>query len=583
MTLHPSLATPSRTAPLLAASHVPGLAETTSPRRPLLSVALHALMCLAMALSLVGWGANAMAQPNAARTASDPTAPASRANGDKPPLPSVDELRKQLDAVPLKLGEDDDGRKLLGDTNAVGAAAEQVINRRTEDLADIDSRLAGLGPTPAKGAAPDAPDVAGQRASLGKERAAIDAEVKLARLISVDAEQRGTELIRQRREQFQASLTARVDSPLSRAFWRNLRNALPSDTARLRTLTDELRALTATAMEPRHRGSFLASLIAALLLAVAGTWLAERLLVRLVPARLPAGRLRRSLLAATSVLVYMLLVGAAAQLAWSGLDVNDNFSSALKELAPATVGLAVFAAFVVGLGHALLSRKRSSWRLPDISDDMARRLSPYPWWLALVVSLGALVTKVNSIVGASLAAEVTVHVVLALLISLLVALALRHTRATPPESQSLPAPGDIDTGENSSPTQMPQVRPVWVGLVMACAGITLTASVVLLAFGYVALAGTLTRQMVWTGVVFATTYLLFQLADDLCDALLSSKGRFGERLHRGLGIDARLLDQAAVLVSGIARVALFFYMVIALLAPFGTGPDEVFRRGSSVN
>ena len=89
--------------------------------------------------------------------------------------------------------------------------------------------------------------------------------------------------------------------------------------------------------------------------------------------------------------------------------------------------------------------------------------------------------------------------------------------------------------------------------------------------------------MVWTGVVFATTYLLFQLVDDLCDALLSSKGHFGGRLHKGLGIDARLLDQAAVLVSGIARVALFFYMVIALMAPFGTGPDEVFRRGTSVD
>lgn len=582
MTSHPSLTTPRRPAHRHAACHTPGRIETASPRRPRLTAALHALWCLAMALGLGGWGANAMAQPNPAPMASAATAAASRTNGDKPPLPSVDELRKQLDAVPLQLGEDDDGRKLLGDTNAVGEAADQVIKRRTEDLADIDSRLAGLGPAPEKGAAPDAPDVAGQRASLGKQRATIDAEVKLARLISVDAEQRGTELIRQRREQFQASLTARVESPLSRAFWRNLRNALPSDTARLRTLKNELHALTATAMEPGHRGSFLASLIAALLLAVTGTWLAERLLVRLVPARLPAGRLRRSLLAATSVVVYVLLAGTAAQLAWSGLEVNDNFSRALKELAPDTVRLAAFAAFVVGLGHALLSRKRSSWRLPDISDDMAKRLSPYPWWLALVVSLGGLVTKVNSIVGASLAAEVTVHVVLALLISLLVAMALRHTRATPPEAQALPAPGE-NHGENNIPIHTPSERPVWVGLVIVCAGITLTASVVLLAFGYVALAGTLARQMVWTGVVFATTYLLFQLADDLCDALLSSKGRFGERLHKGLGIDARLLDQAAVLVSGVARVALFFYMVIALLAPFGTGPDEVFRRGSSVN
>ena len=548
-----------------------------------------------MALGLWGYGANALAQTNGASAASAPTAAASRATGDKPALPSVDELRKQLDAVPVKLGEDDDGRKLLGDTNAVGAAAELIIKRRTEDLADIDSRLAGLGPAPEKGATPDAPNVAGQRASLGKQRAAIDAEVKLARLVSVDAEQRGTELIRQRRDQFQASLTARVDSPLSRTFWRNLRNALPSDTVRLQSLTDELRSLTATAMEPGHRTGFLGSLIVAVLLAVAGTWLAERLLVRLMPARLPAGRLRRSLLAAVSVVVYVLLVGTAAQLAWSGLEVNGNFSSAVKELATATVTLAVFASFVVSLGHALLSKKRSSWRLPAISDDMARRLSPYPWWLALVASLGGLVTKVNSIVGASLAAEVTVHVVTALLISILVALALRHARATPPAADTPPTPAAGSTDEALLPDNSNNdvgstgdagtalARPVWVGLVMASAGITVTACVVLLAFGYVALAGTLARQMLWTGVVFATTFLLFQLADDLCDALLSSKSRFGQRLHEGLGMDARLLNQVAVLVAGVARVALFFYMVIALMAPFGTGPDEVFRRGTSVN
>jgi potassium efflux system protein len=38
-----------------------------------------------------------------------------------------------------------------------------------------------------------------------------------------------------------------------------------------------------------------------------------------------------------------------------------------------------------------------------------------------------------------------------------------------------------------------------------------------------------------------------------------------------------------VLISGALRLLLFFYMAIALMAPLGTGPDEVFRRGSSVD
>ncbi|MFT4242542.1 MAG: DUF3772 domain-containing protein, partial [Acidovorax sp.] len=174
------------------------------------------------------------------------------ASGDGPPatsteaaLPSVDELRRQLDAIATKPGEDDDRRQLLADVNAIGKAAEQLTARRTEELADIDSRLAGLGPAPEKGATPDAPDVAELRASLGKQRAAIDAELKLARLIAVDATQRATELVRQWREQFRTALTTRTDSPLSDSFWRALRTAAPGDLARLRALAGELRVALA--------------------------------------------------------------------------------------------------------------------------------------------------------------------------------------------------------------------------------------------------------------------------------------------------------------------------------------------------
>ncbi|MBS0495194.1 MAG: mechanosensitive ion channel, partial [Proteobacteria bacterium] len=115
------------------------------------------------------------------------------------------------------------------------------------------------------------------------------------------------------------------------------------------------------------------------------------------------------------------------------------------------------------------------------------------------------------------------------------------------------------------------------------AGLAVAAAVLAMALGYIALAGTLARQMVWSGVVFACTYLLMQLGDDLCDALLSSKGRVGAHIHDTLGLDAQLLDQAAVLVSGVLRLVLFFYMVVALMAPLGTDPDELLHRGSSLN
>ncbi|GKS83326.1 DUF3772 domain-containing protein [Acidovorax sp. SUPP1855] len=536
---------------------------------------LLAGLLLGLALSHPAAAQDRTAAASAPASAASATAPRA---GDPAPR-SVDDLRKQLDAVPKKLDPDDDGRKRVNEVYAIGTAAEQLVAQRTEELADLDTRLAGLGPSPEKGAPADSPDVAQQRAGLAKQRAVVDADLKLARLIVVDADQRSADLVRQRRQQFQDALTARIDSPLGPTYWRALRNAWPSDTARLSMLAVEIRQALERAMEPARRATFLGSLAGALLLAVLGNWLAKRVLVRVAPTRLPSGRLRRSLLAAVSVVVHVLLIGLAAQLALSGVDVGDNLGDRLHGLGSTAVRLAIFASFAIGLGHALLSRRRSSWRLPSLSDDLARRLSPYPWWIALVAITSGLITEINTAVGASLAAEVTTQAVTALLVALIAIACLRHLHTPRTTAKDGAAEGGSEPAEAAAAPP----RPLWVGLLVACAGFASVATLVLVALGFVALASTLARQMVWSAIVFATAYLLYQLADDVCEAVLSSKGSFGRRLHSGMGIDAGLLDQAAVLGSGVLRVVLFFYMVIALMAPFGTGPDEVFRRGSSLN
>ena len=95
--------------------------------------------------------------PRPASSDAAPTAAADKPGDNGTPLPQVDALRKQLDAIPLKLGEPDDGRKLLADINAIGQAAERVVSHRGTELAEIDRRLEGLGPAPGSGGpAPDA-------------------------------------------------------------------------------------------------------------------------------------------------------------------------------------------------------------------------------------------------------------------------------------------------------------------------------------------------------------------------------------------------------------------------------------------
>src|SRR5690606_24651808 len=98
-------------------------------------------------------------------------------------------------------------------------------------LASVQARVAELG-QPAEGIK-ETPDVAAQRAELTRNSSMLDAQIKLARLIAVEAQQAGDQILKLRRTQFQAELGVRTDSILARPFWTELRNQLPQDVRRL--------------------------------------------------------------------------------------------------------------------------------------------------------------------------------------------------------------------------------------------------------------------------------------------------------------------------------------------------------------
>ena len=135
------------------------------------------------------------------------------------------ELRTALDKIPDSVADTDDMRALLVRLNAIGDAADKFVTSRTGELNDLNARLGELGNVPAGGAA--AADITRRRATLTKERNALDAEIRLARLVTVDAQQRGSYLIAKRRALFEARLTERAPSPLGGEFWRDIGEVVP--------------------------------------------------------------------------------------------------------------------------------------------------------------------------------------------------------------------------------------------------------------------------------------------------------------------------------------------------------------------
>ncbi|CAN7607919.1 DUF3772 domain-containing protein [Variovorax sp. LjRoot130] len=489
-----------------------------------------------------------------------------------PPEATVADLRAQLDRIPDSVESNAEVRELIARINAIGVQADKFIASRTGQLNDLNARLGELGNPPAEGAAAEDPDITRQRAALLKDRNALDADIRLARLVTVDAQQRGSELLAKRRALFEAQLTERAPSPLGRQFWFDISDAWPADVERLATLGDELRASFDTALEPAHRTAALASMTVALLLVLLGNWAAERGLAQLAARVLPAGRLRRSLLVLAIVAVNVLLVALAAQGVFATLDRHGIWGPQIRKLAQAVVQSIIFIAFVVGLGRALLSNGRPSWRLPPIPDEMARRLAPFPWLTALIAVLVWAPTQINAVVDASFAAVVATHVVTALALTALIGTMLWRLR----EPQA--APAAAPTTEAAQPPPAEPERPMWISFLLSAVALAVIVIWILVAVGYVAMASFLASQLTWTGIVASAFYVLFKLADDLFMALVSSRSDFGQKLQKSFGFAPRTLDQAAVVLSGLSRVALFFYMVIALATPLGTSPGEVFQR-----
>ncbi len=477
------------------------------------------------------------------------------------PEPTVAELRAQLTRITASAGSSEDTRKLLAQINEIGTQADKFVAARAGELADLNARLGELGNPPGAGATED-PDITRQRARLTKERNALDADIRLARLLAIDVRQRAAELVSQRRELFEAQITERAASPLTGEFWSDLQSAWPNDLARLKTMVASLREGLSQAMQPESRVAVAAALVLALLCAVLGTWVAEHLLTRIAARLLPAGRLRRSLLVIAIVASHVLLVAAAAHGFLRVLEEYATWEPQARKAMRSMAQALVFMAFVIGLGRALLANGRPSWRLPPIPDPMATRLAPLPWLVALVAALAWAPVEINALVEASFAAVVATHVLTALMLTALVGVVLRRLR-----------PLRADTPDADLPE-----RPMWVGLLVACIGILMLSIWVLVALGYVALASFLASQLTWSGIVAAAFYVLFKFADDVFMAGVSSRSTFGQRLQKSFGLAPQTLDQAATVLSGLSRVGLFFYMLIALAAPLGTGPSEVFQR-----
>ncbi|MBS0454761.1 MAG: mechanosensitive ion channel family protein [Proteobacteria bacterium] len=517
-----------------------------------------ALMLVALLLACSG----ALAQPGPASAA--PT----------PPEITLETLRAKVEQVPESADTDEDVQRLMSLTDEITAESERFVASRTTQLNDLNARLGELGPAPAAGAtSSEDPDITRQRATLTKQRNAIDADIRLARLLIVNAQQHRTEMLAQRRAVFEAKLFERSLSPLTAHFWERMSDEWKGDKDDLAGLSKEF----SRGLESALGGSSWFFIVLGLLLGIGALALAIRVmeaaLAWLAASSFPIGRLRRSLLALLTVVAYVLIAGLAGSIVWGAINQMGDWGTRSSRLADTLVQMLMFLAFVVGLGRAMLSNRRPSWRLPPISDPVARRLWPMPWLVALCALVSATPISINQVIDDPLNSVLTNLVPVAAFLATCVAMVfvVRQSRA------------DASSAEAAGPDAAPAERPAWVSVLRGLVGILLLALLLLVAVGYLAFARVLAGQILWAGIVAVLGYLLLKFADDLWMSLLSSRSTSGQKVQKSMGVRPQTLDQAAVLMSALSRIVVIFYMVVAFIAPLGSTPGELAQRSGRMS
>ncbi len=515
------------------------------------------------ALLLLAW--LALAAPTLAQT------PAANPDSVAAQVALMDQAESDLRA----LGQDFHAKRLTDDALKSRLAAIAPVQAKvaaalgvlTPRLADIDARLAQLGPPPGPGQPPEDPDNAATRAKLNRFRGQVDSEIKQGKLLNVEAGQLAKSLADRIRENFAARLWTQSRSIADPTLWRDFAGAAPNDLARLRNAAKEQARLFASSAKSPAQIIYwvLAAGLALLLLGPARVWLNRLGYRRAVAA--PPNDLRRSALAFWRVVVATGTPLAAALVLRGAF--TDTLTLAFEDAAGLAIRVIVFAAMLQGLGKAILSPRHPALRLAPIPDRVVARLAPFPALIGAAAGLATLVGGINSIFAASLPTSIAGDCLTLLIEIAAVGGALAMVGRARHEHLTASAEATAQVGARS--------RLPWI-LVALAAWLALAAALVALLTGFLALSSFLMRETIWIGAVLALTFLLLRLADDLFPALLSPQGPVGRAVMTGIGLSASALEQIGVLLSGVVRLGLLLFGWVTILAPFGASADDIVGR-----
>jgi potassium-dependent mechanosensitive channel len=465
--------------------------------------------------------------------------------------------RSALTAIETALKEKDltdaDLQRLRAENDPLDVALQAAVAEMAPRLATSAKRLAELTPKSKDAAAPT--DAATAELASEKQRHdALDANLRAARAMQLQADEIATRIAARRRELFARETFARSSSVFNPQLWLSVWREAPTD---FRVMAAVIGGWLASVRAPLTLTQVLGMAGAIVLIALVSIpvlWIARRLVYR-DPAEASPSRLRRATAAVWTffVLAVLPLVALwAMRLALDAAELSDSFMQGVLDAVFAGARLAIV---FNAIGRGMLAPQAKAWRLVNLDDRSARLIVWGGMTIAGVWAVERLVEPVADAV-ASLNVAVAGRALGAALIALVAAHTLRRVSA--PTVAAAAKTAQLDK-------TAPARTLAWATVLVVFAAA---------ATGYIAFANFVVNQALFLSILASALYLIDVVVRDGTDRLLKPDSAVGLRLLATLGLRRNVLAQIVVVVQGVVRLAMVVVAAAAVLEPWGVQSQD---------
>ena len=426
-----------------------------------------------------------------------------------------------------------------------------VLSKR---LGEVSARLEQLAPAASDDSSAEPAAVSEERKTLGDEKAELIVLTgkidQTMSSIAVAVER----IAAKRRADFTAALLLRT--PIDLALFRQAAEAAQNEFSGLRSLVTGWLRFVFETRATVFALSTAAAFVLALFLFVAIRRLFSSLLYRDPTIEAPS-YFAKIIIAFWSAILPSMVFAAFLAVTYGLYSYFGILSPKISLIAKTLFFMLAGIFFFYNLVQGILTPNHSNWRLLDVSDAVAKKLSLLTVTMATVYAIDAFLATLNEILAAPLPLTIFKSLITSLLIGAVI-LAIASVRKVVAD--------DVRVEKETA-------WPIWISLPLLLVGLSVIAAALL---GYIGLARFAAQQIVVTGASLVTIYIGILAGRQIGSEGLLAQSQFGRWLQDRLSLQTHTIEQLSI-VAGLLFIGFVILAGLPLiLLQWGSQPDDIF-------